>query len=169
MKRIIVGRASILCSLGAAALLSACAHPLPGPNQAAAVVQAPPTVPLASKPSTGQEAKAVVNDKIQIVFPEGGSRLSSEANKQLDLAARLFRDANPVLMFTTGYSDNRGDEYANLLLSARRAQVVKKALVARGIPADRLLLQALGASDPANSGDPQAADNRRVVVTWRLL
>ena len=169
MNRIAFRRAATLSALGVAARVSACAHPSPGPNQAAAVVQAPPTVPLASKPTPSQEVKAVANDKIQIVFPEGGSRLTPEANKQLDVAARLFRDANPVLMFTTGYSDNRGDEYHNLLLSARRAQVVKKALVARGIPADRLLLQALGASDPADSSDPQAPANRRVVVTWRLL
>ena len=103
------------------------------------------------------------------MFPQGGTRLTPEANKQLDTAARLFRDANPVLMFTTGYADKSGDEYANLLLSARRAQVVKKALVARGLPAARLLLQALGASDPADSSDPTAPTNRRVVVTWRLL
>lgn len=150
-------------------LLGACAHPAPGPNPEAAAVQAPPTVPLATKPTTGQEAKAVVNDKIEITFPQGGSKLTPDAAKQLDLAARLFRDANPVLMFTSGYSDTSGDEYGNLLLSARRAQVVKKALVARGIPADRLLLQAFGASSPADASNPNAAENRRVVVTWRLL
>lgn len=150
-------------------LLAGCAHPSPGNNAAAAAVQAPPDVPLATKPGAGQEVKAVANDKIEIVFPHGGSSLTHDADKQLDLAARLFRDANPVLMFTTGYSDNTGDEYSNLLLSARRAEVVKKALVARGIPADRLLLQALGASDPADTSDPAAAANCRVVVTWRLI
>ena len=160
---------SIVSVLGMATLLSACAHPAPGSNQAASAVQAPPDVPLATKPTPVQEVKAVTNDKIEIVFPNGGAHLTPAAEKQLDIAARLFRDANPVLMFTTGYADNRGDEYANLLLSARRAQVVKKALVARGIPADRLLLQALGASDPANSSDPNAQENRRVVVTWRLI
>ena len=155
--------------LGVAALLSACAHPSPGNNAAAAAVQAPPNVPLATRPGTGQEVKAVANDKIEITFPHGGASLTPDADRKLDLAARLFRDANPVLMFTTGYSDNTGDEYSNLLLSARRAEVVKKALVARGIPADRLLLQAFGASDPADASDPGAAANRRVVVTWRLI
>lgn len=155
----------LLAALG----LAACAHPSPGENQAASAVQAPPTVPLATKPTTGAEVKAVANDKIEITFPDGGARLTPDAAKQLDVAARLFRDANPVLMFSSGYADNQGDEYSNLLLSARRAQAVKKALVARGIPADRLLLQAFGTSDPANASDPNAAANRRVVVTWRLL
>lgn len=169
MLKLCVSRQCCIPLLVAGLVLSACAHPSPGANEAASAVQAPPTVPLVTKPTTGQEVKAVANDKIEIVFPNGGARLTPDANKQLDVAARLFRDANPVLMFTSGYSDNNGDEYHNLLLSARRAQTVKKALVARGIPADRLLLQAFGASDPANSSDPSAAANRRVVVTWRLL
>ncbi len=151
------------------AWVSACARVDPGENHAAAAVQAPATVALATKPTAGQEVAAVANDRIQITFPNGGATLTPEADKQLDLAARLFRDANPVLMFTSGYADNTGDEYANLMLSARRAQAVKQGLVARGIPADRLLLQAFGTSDPADPADPAAAANRRVVVTWRLL
>ncbi len=159
----------ITTAASAMLVVSACAQVQPGENHAAAAVQAPPSVPLATKPNAGQEVGAVVNDKIQISFPDGGARLTPEAGKQLDLAARLFRDANPVLMFTSGYADNTGDEYTNLLLSARRAQAVKEGLVARGIPADRLLLQAFGASDPVDPADPTAAANRRVVVTWRLL
>lgn len=149
--------------------LAACAHPPPGPNKEAQAVQAPPAVPLATKPTTGQEVGAVANNQIQIQFANGSTQLGPDADKKLDLAARLFRDANPVLMFTTGYSDNNGDEYHNLLLSARRAQVVKKALVARGIPADRLLLRAYGTSDPISDQQPTDSANRRVVVTWRLL
>lgn len=162
-------RSGIVPVSAIALLLAACAAPQPGPNLAAASVQAPPDTKLATSPSAGQEVKAVANDQIAIVFPHGGASLDKDANQKLDVAARLFRDANPVLMFTTGHSDNTGDEYANLLLSARRAQVVKKALVARGIPADRLLLRADGASDPVDASDPGAVDNRRVVVTWRLL
>ncbi|MBE7212212.1 MAG: OmpA family protein [Gluconacetobacter diazotrophicus] len=149
--------------------VTACDHPPPGPNKEAEAVQAPPSTPLPTKPTTGQEAGAVADNQIQIQFGNGSTSLSPEADKKLDLAARLFRDANPVLMFTTGYSDNVGDEYHNLMLSARRAQTVKKALVARGIPADRLLLRAYGTSDPAKVDQPADAENRRVVVTWRLL
>ena len=53
-----------------------------------------------------------------------------------------------VLMFSTGHTDRNGDEFANILLSAKRAEAVKKGLVARGIPADRLLIQALGGERP---------------------
>lgn len=149
----------LVSTLAAALLpLAGCAQPQP-PN--------PPA--LATKPTVGQEIGAVANNKVQIVFPSGGTRLTPEAQAQLDLAARLFRDVNPVEMFSIGYSDTVGTEYNNLLLSARRAEAVKQGLTARGIPADRVKVQALGASDPVNSGDPAAAENRRVVIQWRIL
>ena len=150
--------------------MAACAKaPSAGPNALASAPPPAPPPPPAAKPTLGEEAGAVAANKVDIEFPMGGARLTPEANKQLDLAARLFRDAHPVLMFTAGHTDRSGDEYQNVLLSAKRAEVVKRALVARGIPASQLLIQALGESDPANSSDPNAAENRRVTITWRLL
>ena len=150
------------------AALAGCSHPTPAPNAAALAVQAPPNVPLATQVTVGQEVGAVAANRVQVTFPQGGYHLTIAATKQLDVAARLFRDVNPSRMFVAGYSDTLGDDYYNLLLSARRAQAVKEGLVARGIPADRLLLQAYGTSEPASNGD-QGADNRRVVVTWRII
>ncbi len=154
----------LVAMLGAAA----CSSTTAGPNAAAttAVVPAPPP---ATKPTLGDEAGAVVSNKVDVTFPVGGATLTPNAEHQLDLAARLYRDAHPVLMFTTGYADRTGDEYQNVLLSARRAEAVKRALVARGIPADRLLIQALGESELANTSNPDSSENRRVVITWRLL
>ena len=145
--------------------LAGCSSAPPTSNAAA-------TVPVTVAPtpvSVGTEVSAVARNKVQVTFPSGGTTLTPEANRQLDIAARLFRDANPVLMFTTGYSDRSGDEYYNLLLSAKRAEAVKRGLVARGIPADRLLIQALGESEQADANDPVNPENRRVVITWRLL
>jgi OOP family OmpA-OmpF porin len=150
-------------------ILGGCAHPVPGPNPAAESVQAPPDVALATQPKVAAILEAVGANQIVVSFPLGVDRLTPDANRQLDLAARLFRDANPVLMFVSGHSDNSGSEYANLVISARRAQSVKEALVKRGIPANRLLLQALGQSEPLNAADQSSPADRRVVVTWRLL
>lgn len=126
-------------------------------------------VPLATHPTVGQEVGAVAQNQVEIIFPNGGSQLTPEANRQLDLAARLFRDVNPVEMFSIGYTDPRGTELGNIQLSALRALSVKRGLIARGIPGDRVEIQALGASELANTGDKFAAENRRVVIKWRLL
>ncbi|MGI4941551.1 MAG: OmpA family protein [Janthinobacterium lividum] len=159
-----------LSAVALAGLLAACAAPSTGPATINGAANTGPAASAApSKPTVGQEIAAVADNKITVTFPQGGATLTPDANKQLDLAARLYRDANPVAMFTAGYTDRSGDEFGNLLLSAERARAVKGGLVARGIPADRLLIQAFGSSELANSSDPQAAENRRVVVTWRLL
>ena len=150
-----------LAVLGALVGLAACAQ-----QQAPAPAAEPP---LATKPSVGQEIGAVAQNKVEVTFAPGAATLSPQADTQLDLAARLFRDVNPVAMFSIGYADATGDEFDNIILSARRAQAVKRALVARGIPPDRVRLQALGASDPSNSSNPNAPENRRVVVQWRIL
>lgn len=146
--------------------LAGCATPSAGPNAGATGLPPPSQV---TKVTVAQEVGAVANNQVEVTFPRGGTTLTPEGNKQLDLAARLFRDASPVVMFTTGYSDRSGDEYANVLLSARRAEVVKRGLVARGIPPGRLLIRANGASELANTADPLSAQNRRVVITWQLL
>lgn len=147
--------------LAAALAMAGCAQ------QPAAPVS--PAPPLASRPTVGQEIGAVAQNKIVILFPRGGDRLTQDANQQLDLAARLFRDVHPVEMFTMGYADGSGDEFSNIVLSARRARAVKQGLIARGVPADRLFIQAFGLSDPANTSDKLSPDNRRVVIMWRLI
>ena len=161
---------SLLFAVCAAASLAACAHPAPPPSVATAApapAPAPPPAP-AAKALPSDEAAVAAANKVDIDFPEGTDKLTPEALKKLDLAARLYRDANPVVMFTAGHSDRKGNELANVMLSARRAEAVKRALVARGIPADRLLIQALGETDLADPNDPFAAQNRRVTITWRL-
>lgn len=150
-------------------IVANCARSSPGSNPGAEAAQAPANVPLASNPTVGQELGAVADNRIAVLFPEGGIHVASSQARQLDLAARLFRDAKPVNMFVSGYADATGNEFGNLVVSARRAQAVKEGLVARGIPADRLLLRAYGVSDPVEMQEPRSPDNCRVIVTWRLL
>lgn len=106
-------------------------------------------------------------ESLIIYFDSGVARLSSNADETLDHAARLYREGNPVIMTVAGHTDARGQEFANVVLSAHRAAVVKAALVARGIPATRLQIQAFGPSDPVTIANPEAPENRRVVITWR--
>ena len=117
---------------------------------------APPPVALAPARDPSKES-------LTIEFVPAGAGLSSNAAAQLDGAARLYRDAQPEVMIVAGHTDKVGPEYSNLLLSARRADVVKRALVARGVPAERLQIIALGEAEP----DPAVTASRSVVVTWK--
>jgi outer membrane protein OmpA-like peptidoglycan-associated protein len=140
--------------------LSACSQPT-RVTASQPPAPAPTQVPAASPPSSSTPSD------VQVTFDTGSSALSAEANQKLDGAARLYREGHPVVMFIAGHADSTGSEYPNLLLSAERARAVKQALVERGIPADRLELEALGTSLPANPNEVTPENNRRVVITWR--
>ena len=136
--------------------LAACAGPAPPP---APVVQAAPP-PVAVAAVTPPKAS---NESLTIVFPSSSVALSPDALSKLDGAARLYRDAQPSVMIVSGQSDTQGAEFPNLILSARRANAVKQALVDRGVPSAKLQMVALGEAEPT----PNISPNRAVVVTWR--
>ena len=64
-----------------------------------------------------------------------------------------------------GHTDKKGTAAYNMELSKRRAEAVKDYLVrAMGVPADRLETVGKGFSEPANPRNPNAPENRRVIV-----
>lgn len=139
-------------SLGFASVLTACAGPPPPPQ----VAVSPPAPVAEETPKPAQES-------LTVDFKMAGAALSPEALSQLDGAARLYRDAKPEVMIISGHTDKTGEEFANLILSARRAEMVKRALVDRGIPADRLQIVADGEAERL----PNITPTRSAVVTWR--
>ena len=143
---------SWLLRFGAACLLAGCAA-----SQAAPPA---PSVQATAKPA---DAAKPADESLTINFDLATATLSPEANLQLDGAARLYRDARPQVMTVSGHSDKSGEEFANLVLSARRADMVKKGLVGRGIPAERLQIVAYGEAELAANVVP----SRSTVVTWR--
>ncbi len=144
-----------LAAVGIASALAACAGP-PPPSEAARQPPPPPAPVAQASPKPADES-------LTIDFLAGGAALSPEANAQLDGAARLYRDAKPEVMIVAGHSDRSGEEFPNLILSARRADMVKRALVDRGIPAERLQIVAYGEAEPV----PNIQAARSAVVTWR--
>ena len=61
-----------------------------------------------------------------------------------------------------------GSDEANLALSLARAQAVRAALLARGLPEGALTAEGFGASVPVadNATDEGRAANRRTAVRW---
>ena len=63
-----------------------------------------------------------------------------------------------------GHTDAQGKRASNVKLSQRRAAAVVKALVKRGVPAERLVAQGFGPDQPVadNATAEGRAKNRRV-------
>jgi outer membrane protein OmpA-like peptidoglycan-associated protein len=151
-------------------LAAGCSSTPDNPPQTA---QAPPPAvsppPAAAAPAAQSGSTQPAPEDVLVYFPVGSAALDPTAQPLIDYTARLFREGNPFVMTVAGHTDSVGQDYPNLILSARRAEVVKQALIAHGIPAERLQIQALGKSDPAVQGDDESADaqNRRVRITWK--
>jgi outer membrane protein OmpA-like peptidoglycan-associated protein len=155
-----------LITLLCAGSLAACSHVSPTPPaQNATIVQPAPAVATGAvsvAPATASPPKAL-NESLTISFSDASTTLSPDAQSQLDGAARLYRDAGPEVMIVSGHTDRSGAEFQNILLSARRAEKVKQALVDRGVPSDKLQIVAIGEAEPV----PGVQPSRSAVVTWR--
>ena len=103
-----------------------------------------------------------------ISFEFNSAILTSDAKQQLDsLAAALKTDALKDDRFRVeGHTDAVGSERYNLELSKRRASAVKQYLMSRAsLRAEKLRSVGKGESDLFDRRNPDAAVNRRVVIT----
>ncbi len=154
-------------ALFSAALLIAAAPPLP--VQAAAEQTDPAKEPINAPAPGGAAEGATPAGKLVLLFKPGTEALSAENQAVLDKASRLYREGRPIIMIVSGSTDSVGDSTRNLLLSQRRANMVARGLLSRGIPAERTQILAKGETNPAVQaprGTPEA-ENRRVEITWR--
>ncbi len=110
----------------------------------------------------------------QIQFTYDSADLTASSRPTIDVLADALADAmaDPVFRGVVfpilGYTDANGSADYNLSLSQRRADTVVRYLVARGIPANRLIAIGRGEQDLADPGRPDAAINRRVEVRAKL-
>lgn len=80
-----------------------------------------------------------------------------------ELAGLMAKKPNWRLKIS-GHTDNKGDAVANLKLSEKRAEAIKKYLVSKGIAADRFKVEWFGSSKPIadNKTEEGRQKNRRV-------
>ncbi|HVJ62596.1 MAG TPA: OmpA family protein [Tahibacter sp.] len=101
-----------------------------------------------------------------LAFEPGQATLRADAGGGLDrLLVFVERDTQKTIRIE-GHTDATGSAEANRNLSLRRAEAVRDALVARGIPAERIRVYGLGEDEPVAPNDEAEgrALNRRVVV-----
>lgn len=95
-------------------------------------------------------------------FEEGSAQLAPGSDILLDEVADALRPCVGSIIAITGHTDASGTDAANVALSRDRALAVRKALVARGVPADGTRPRGVGSSLPVAGLDPADPANRRI-------
>ena len=105
-----------------------------------------------------------------VSFASGGSALSEEAKADLTAWATTINATPGVTeVFVTGHGDAEASETdrtraATRQISRERALAVRDFLIAQGVAADKLTLEAKGSSEPAQGLAPTDDLNRRVEI-----
>ena len=132
----------------------------------APVPQVSKAEPLPEMPVASQSEQAVF-EPVELHF-QTGSDVYMPAPAAGDFVGRVkqFLASGDKTISIYGHADNSGNPQANVDLSLARAERVKKELVAAGIPADRLIVKAMGQQAPQATNDtPEGrAQNRRVSI-----
>ena len=99
----------------------------------------------------------------QIDFRFGSAAIAGRSAPLLDRLASQVRNC-PGSIRIEGFTDNVGRVAVNQALSGARAAAVREALIARGVPAQRLESQGLGSAHPiaSNRSAQGRARNRRI-------
>lgn len=97
-----------------------------------------------------------------IRFEESSTRIDVASRELIDEVANALRPCLGSIIAVTGHTDASGPEPGNLALSRDRAESVRRALIARGIPADGLRARGLGSAQPVEGLDPEDPANRRI-------
>ena len=120
----------------------------------------------ASGSSYGAPAEPRPSLSLLIQFDFNSATVRAESLPAIDRLTRAIR--SPELAHARfaieGHTDAQGRADYNLKLSELRAQKVKEILVQGGVDPTRLLSVGKGSTDPANTFDPRAPENRRVRV-----
>lgn len=103
----------------------------------------------------------------EVHFERGNSKLSGVVPLLDQVVLRLLEQSRGGTIVVEGHADTEGSDTSNMLMSLRRAQAVRRYLLAQGVPATRVQIRGFGSSwpvsaQPANEQERQL--NRRAEV-----
>lgn len=121
-------------------------------------------------PSGCQGATDALLAKTTIIFLPNSDALDESASAVLTDLAAIARDCagGALRAEIGGHTDTSGDADENLALSARRAEAVRTALIAAGVPEAQLSAKGYGSAQPISENETKEGrvKNRRTTVVW---
>ncbi len=121
---------------------------------------------LSGAPAQAPAPSAAERTSYLVYFALGRTELDASAERTVDKVAADLRQADDYAITLNGHTDRSGAAKSNMTLSRLRAERVKAALTARGIPTSRIQTYGFGETDPrkaTNDGVKETA-NRRVEI-----
>ena len=105
--------------------------------------------------------------QLHILFENDSYAISAVFSNQIRTMAEFLDKYQSTSIEVQGYASRVGSHAYNLQLSKKRANAVRKALLAYGITPDRISIVGYGDSHPAAQGNDELAHalNRRVTAT----
>ena len=119
-----------------------------------------------SAAAPGSQQDFVVNVGDRVFFETDSSELTDQARATLDKQAQWLGNYNRYSFTVEGHADERGTREYNIALGARRAQVTRDYLIARGVDGSRMRTISYGKERPvAVCNDISCwSQNRRAVT-----
>ena len=110
----------------------------------------------------------LLDDHKTAMFPLGSAEMVSQTNEMMAKIAKSIKNL-PNKIAIVGHTDatpyRAGSGYSNWELSTDRAHATRRALIAAGVPEERLVtMTGKAATDPLNKADPEAPSNRRISI-----
>lgn len=137
--------------------------------QPAAKTESPPKPVQPAPPSPAKPAPEVAAGVVHFALDR--SHISAATAGMLDRISALLRKYPQAGVKLSGHTDIRASADYNQRLAERRVQVVRGYLVAAGVDASRIAVEARGAREPKRAGNTviDHAHNRRVELTYTGL
>lgn len=140
------------------------ATPVPPKETVPAPPAARPSPDVAVESAEKQQRPSV---DLEVLFAYKSDEITSEAAAMLRPLGRALSDARLAsdAFLIAGHTDAKGGATYNLDLSQRRAEAVRRFLIANfGIDAQKLVAKGYGLQRLKNPAQPLAAENRRVQI-----
>ncbi len=104
-----------------------------------------------------------------LIFAQGKAIIEPQSYQELDGVVQMMKDNSKMEIQLEGHTDNLGDAKANMTLSQKRVEAVKKYVVSKGISKNRVKTKAFGGTQLIAIGITPEARNANRRVEMRIL